>query len=111
MAKVIWTKSALNNLDEIADYIALDKPSAANNLVTKILTNVDNLEQYPDLGRNPPEFNKTKFRELVIPPCRVFYSLEGNEVYIVHVMRSEQQLRRYMLEDNSVHEESAIYQK
>lgn len=111
MAEVIWTKSALNNLDEIADYIALDKPSAAYNFVTKILKKVDNLEQFPDLGRKPPEFIKTKFRELVISPCRVFYFFEGDKIYIVHVMRSEQQLRRYMLEDYSVHEESAIYQK
>ena len=29
MAEVIWTEPALNDLDAIADYIALDDPAAA----------------------------------------------------------------------------------
>jgi plasmid stabilization system protein ParE len=29
MAEVIWTEPALNDLDAIADYIALDNPEAA----------------------------------------------------------------------------------
>ncbi len=110
MAKVIWTKNALNNLDDIGDYIALDKPSAAYKLINKISKQVDLLEQFPDLGRMPPEFETTKFRELIIPPCRIFYLLENNAVYIIHIIRSEQQLRKYMLEDNSVHEKGGEYE-
>jgi len=104
MAKVIWTKTALNNLDDIGDYIALDKPSAAYRLVNKISKQVDQLEQFRGLGRKPPEFNLTKFRELVIPPCRVFYLLEDKRVYIIHIIRSEQQLRKYMLEERGEYE-------
>jgi toxin ParE1/3/4 len=111
MVKVIWTKTALNNLDDIGDYIALDKPTAAYKLIDKITTKVDSLEEHPEMGRKPPEFKTTKFKELLIPPCRVFYYFEDNNIYVVHIMRSEQQLRRYMLEDNSVHEKrrSIIY--
>jgi len=35
MAQIIWTEPALSDLDEIAEYIALDKPNAANRLVEK----------------------------------------------------------------------------
>lgn len=36
MAEVIWSEPALNDLDAIADYIALDNPEAARRLVQKI---------------------------------------------------------------------------
>jgi hypothetical protein len=36
MAEIIWTESALSDLDAIADYIALDKPEAAHSLVRKV---------------------------------------------------------------------------
>jgi plasmid stabilization system protein ParE len=38
MAQVIWAEPALNDLDAIADYIALDNPEAARRLVQKIST-------------------------------------------------------------------------
>ena len=36
MAEVIWAEPALNDLDAIADYIALDNPEAARQLMQKI---------------------------------------------------------------------------
>jgi len=41
MAEVIWAEPALNDLDAIADYIALDNPEAARRLVQKIFEHVD----------------------------------------------------------------------
>ena len=52
MAEVIWAEPALNDLDAIADYIALDDPEAAGQLVQKIFEHVDHLESHPRLGSN-----------------------------------------------------------
>ena len=41
MAEVIWAEPALNDLDAIADYIALDNPEAARRLVQMIFEHVD----------------------------------------------------------------------
>ncbi|TXL11436.1 plasmid stabilization protein, partial [Methylococcaceae bacterium CS2] len=38
MAQVIWTEPALSDLDAIAEYIALDEPSAAISLVKKVFS-------------------------------------------------------------------------
>jgi hypothetical protein len=38
-----------------------------------------------------------RYREIVEPPCRVFYRYEGNGVYLVHVMRAARKLRRTRL--------------
>ena len=97
MAKVIWTEPALYDLDAIADYIALDKPDAARSLVRRIFAHVGQLEHHPDSGSKPPELKGWRYRQIVEPPCRVFYRHEDNCVYILHVMRSEQRLRRSRL--------------
>ena len=55
MAQVIWAEPALNDLDAIADYIALDDPTAAREMVQRIFKHVDELIVYPDSGSKPRE--------------------------------------------------------
>lgn len=50
MAQVIWAEPALNDLDAIADYIALDNFVAARQLVQKSFERADHLESHPTLG-------------------------------------------------------------
>ena len=37
MAEIVWTVPALEQLDDLAQYIALDKPAAARALVAKVV--------------------------------------------------------------------------
>ncbi len=100
MAQVIWAEPALTDLDEIAEYIALDKESAAQKLVRQIFAAVERLEQFPESGRKPPELDaSTRYREIIIGPCRVFYRIEDTKVYIIYIMRSERLLRKYIIDD------------
>jgi plasmid stabilization system protein ParE len=93
MAEVIWTEPALADLDAIADYVALDKPDAAAALVKRVFAHVEHLQAYPESGSRPPELKRSRYRQLVEPPCRVFYRHDGERVYILYVMRSERLLR------------------
>ncbi len=93
MAEVIWTHPALADLDRIADYIALDNVAAARRLVQRVFEHVAQLRAYPNSGSRPPELKGRRYRQIVEPPCRVFYRVGGPRVYILHVMRSEQRLR------------------
>lgn len=99
MAQIKWTEPALNDLDEIAEYIALDKPSAAKNLVQEVFKSVKLLTKFPQSGRIPPELPASDYRELVVGPCRIFYRIEKNKVFILYVMRSERELRKFLLKD------------
>lgn len=98
MAEIVWTNPALDQLEEISDYISLDKPEAASRLVKKLFSTVDHLEQFPDSGHLPSELPNSIYRELYVRPCRIFYRREGSTVFIVHVMREERQLRLFLLE-------------
>ena len=101
MADLIWTEPALFDLDEVAEYIALDNPTAASNYVQKVFDRVDRLTIYPNSGKRPKELPRTPYREIVIPPCRIFYRVENEIVYILHVMRAERLLHAFLLDRRS----------
>jgi len=99
MAEIVWTEPALDDLEEIANYIALDKLSAAQRLVQKIFNRVELLRQSPKSGRKVPELSRSKYKEAIVGPCRIFYRFIGDTVYVLQVMRAEREIRKYMLQD------------
>jgi toxin ParE1/3/4 len=99
MARLIWTESALADLDDIAEYIALDNPRAASHFVERVFERVERLQTHPKSGKRPVELARTHYREVVVAPCRVFYRVEKDDVYILYLMRSERLLRPYLLQE------------
>ena len=97
MARVIWTEPALNDLDALADYIAIEDPVAAAQLVQRVFEHVEQLEAHPESGRRPPELERSRYRQIVQPPCRVFFRYDGEKALVLFVMRSEQFLRKSVL--------------
>jgi toxin ParE1/3/4 len=101
VARLIWTEPALADLEAIADYIALDNPTAARRLVSRVFESVERLERFPNSGKRPPELPRSPYREVVVTPCRVFYRLEDDAVFLLYVMRAERLLRRFLLEERN----------
>ena len=97
MVALIWTEPALSDLTAIADYIALDDPGAARVLVQRIFRHLEQLKVHPESGSRPRELRKLPYRQIVEPPCRVFYRYDGKRVFILHVLRGEQLFRKKML--------------
>ena len=91
--KLLWSAPALDDLDEIAAWIAAENPDAAAKLVARALAAVERLTKHPNSGRKVPELETRRYREVVCPPCRLIYRREGAAVLIVHVVRSERLLR------------------
>lgn len=98
MAEIAWTDPALEQLEEIAQYIALDKPEAASGFVKRAFNTVDRLALFPDSGHVPAELPNSIYRELYVRPCRIFYRQENDIVLIIYVMREEMQLRKFLLD-------------
>lgn len=98
MVEIVWTNPALEQLDELAHYIALDKPDAARALVRKVVEAVARLAEFPLSGRVPGELPDSVYGEIVVPPCRVLYRPTEGKVFIIHIMREERLLRAHLLE-------------
>lgn len=96
MAQIIWSEPALIDLEDVAEYIALSNPQAASRLVKKVMEKVERLELFPASGKISNEISELGYREVVVPPCRVFYREDTEIVYIVHVCREERDLRKFM---------------
>jgi toxin ParE1/3/4 len=99
MARLIWTEPALADLDAIADYIVVDKPDAATRYIQQVFAAVERLSRFPKSGVQVPELPHLPYRQVIIPPCRIFYRLEGTDILIVFVMRGEQRLHEIDLSE------------
>jgi len=99
MAEVIWSEPALADLDAIADYIALENPDAATRLVQHIFKHLDQLQDHPESGPRLQDLKGSRYRQIVEPPCRIIYRHDktASILFILHVLRSEQKLRRSSL--------------
>jgi len=75
MVKVIWTDSALQDLDDIGDYIAKDSERYAEVTVERLFNSVDILEKYPKAGKMVPEFENESIRELIRDSYRIVYHI------------------------------------
>ena len=93
MAQVIWTEPALGDLDAIGDYIALQNSDAAASLIARIFEHVGQLEAHPESGTKLVELKRSRYRQIIQPPCRVIYRYDGKSVFVLHVLRSKQLLR------------------
>ena len=70
MVEIVWSDPALSDLDAVADYIALENPIAASELVKRIINHVGQLADLPESGSRPQELKRSRYRQIVEPPCR-----------------------------------------
>ncbi len=69
MAQVIWTEPALNDLDAIADCIAIENPVAAARLVQRVFEHGEQLAAHPESGSRPPELKRSRFDKSLSRPA------------------------------------------
>lgn len=101
MAEVIWTEPALEDINALAEYIALDKPEAASDLVRRVFAHVELLGAQPELGPAIPELRpNSRYRQIVEPPCRIFYrhDKQAGRLYILGVMRGEKLFQKRLIQ-------------
>jgi toxin ParE1/3/4 len=99
MAELIWSIPSLRQLDEILDYIALDKPLAAKRVAKLVFDSTENVERFRLIGRRIPEYPAENYRQLWISPCWIYYRIAGDDVFILHIRRAETVFRIENLEE------------
>ena len=97
--KIIWSPLALERIEEIALYIAEDKPGAAIDWVEGVFDAVERLADFPESGRIVPELGARRIREVVFGAYRIVYSVK-DQIDILTVRRSNQLLRTSELNDD-----------
>lgn len=94
MGKVIWSPTAHNDIDLIAEYIAQDSVERAALFVTKLMEQTDRLKTYPMAGRKIPELNETSKREIIYGSYRIMYQIiNKSDVWITSVVHGARDWR------------------
>ena len=105
MAEVIWTESALSDLNDIGEYISKDSIRYAELTVSKLFESPDILEINPLVGRMVPELQNESIRQFTRGNFRIIYHVVDEDlVEILTVHRSARLLSNTYDFDNLVNE-------
>ena len=88
--RIIWSPLAVDRASEIADYIAQDKPSAAEKWIDTVFSKVEQLKSSPEIDRIVPEISDSQFRELIYGNYRIIYRIETKQISILTIRHGRQ---------------------
>lgn len=75
MVEVKWTSQSIEDIGNIAEYIAADSEKYAALQVEKFFERVEILTENPFAGRMVPETGRRDIRELISGSYRIIYSI------------------------------------
>lgn len=90
--KLLVTAHAKRDAGRILGYIARENPEAAAVLARTIERGVLRLLKFPLSAPVVPNQANPDIRQLIIPPCRILYRATDKTLYVVGVMRCEQNI-------------------
>lgn len=94
--KVLWTESALGQIQGIYDYLAQISPQYALRVVDQLTARSLQIATFPFSGRMVPEYELTDVREVIEESYRIIYliDLEQQKLEVLAVIHSaREQLR------------------
>ncbi|MFH1287809.1 MAG: type II toxin-antitoxin system RelE/ParE family toxin [bacterium] len=94
MAEVIWTELALEDLQDIIEYIAKDSFVYAERFGVRVAEAPRRLAQFPFCGRIVPEFEEENIRELIYESYRIIYLIREKICYIVAILHGSRDILR-----------------
>jgi plasmid stabilization system protein ParE len=90
--KISWSPLAVNRLESIYEYIAMDNDAEAQKMINRIFKKVETLSKNPRRGRKVPEANREEIREVFEGEYRIIYRIESKKVFILTVRNFKQLL-------------------
>ena len=81
--RVIWSNSAMADLDKIDDYISKDNPKKAKDFVSTILKSTRLLSEQPKLGVFILSDGSSEYRKLILKNYIILYEINADRVNIL----------------------------
>ena len=93
MAQINWTKKSVKDLRTINDYISLDSEFYAARFISKLISRVDQLIEFPESGRVVTEKNEPEIRELIEGNYCIFFRLRKEKITILRIHNSARKIK------------------
>jgi len=84
--RVHWTNNAVDHLVNIYEYIALNSPTYAKQMVDRITRRTVQIGEQPLSGRIVPEYEAEDIRELIEKPYRIIYRIKTEQIDVLAVI-------------------------
>lgn len=88
---VRWSEHARNQVAEIFDYIARDRPNAAMRILESFLERTELLADFPEQGSEWPGAGRPDLRSIVHENHRIVYRVSPDEVAVLSVRHTRQE--------------------
>jgi plasmid stabilization system protein ParE len=88
--KITWSPLAIDRATEIAEYITIDNPTAAQNWVEQIFDKVKILKSSPKIGRVVPELAREEIRKILYGNYRIIYHCSVQKISILTIRHGKQ---------------------
>ena len=95
-----WASPALDDLDEIIEYISKTNLTYSIKVMDKIYEQVNKLNINPERCRIVPELEKygyLSYRQLIVDYWKIIFKIEGNIVYIMVIIDGRRNLEDIIL--------------
>ncbi len=94
MVKIVWTGQAIQDLNDIGVFIALDSERYAREVIRTLFESGNLIESHPKIGRIVPEYNHKFLRELIRESYRIVYKIvDSKRIDIITVHHSARLLK------------------
>lgn len=94
MVEVKWTNQSIDDINNIAEFIAKDTVKYAQLQVESFFETCKILEKFPNAGRIVPEVGKENIRELIVGSYRIIYNISNqHRIDILTVYHSYRMLK------------------
>ncbi|GGD74042.1 type II toxin-antitoxin system RelE/ParE family toxin [Lacimicrobium alkaliphilum] len=95
-----WTETALQDIEEIAEYIHRDSPFYASVVVEKMMGRTRELPAQPLAGRVVPEAQTKSIREVLVYDYRLIYEVieMRQEIVMLAVFHARRNVHKTLIE-------------
>ncbi|WP_419812523.1 type II toxin-antitoxin system RelE/ParE family toxin [Bacterioplanoides sp.] len=94
--EIIWTQEALERLEDIQYYLAVQErsPQAAKQTLDRIFVREAQIREMPFSGRVVPDYDAANLRELLEGSYRIIYMIQDDRILILSVMHQSRLLTK-----------------
>ncbi len=98
MVEIKWSEQALQDINQIVEYISKDSFLYAQNIVERIFNIEPVLKSQPKIGKPVKEFTRVSLKEIVEGNYRIIYKiLSPTEIHVITVHHSAKNLTTKIL--------------
>jgi toxin ParE1/3/4 len=91
--KVVWTDTALDHLEAIHAYIAKTSSDYALRVVDRLTRRSQQIAEFPQSGRELPEYELAQVREVIEGAYRLIYHIKADQIEVLAVIHAFCKLR------------------